>query len=134
GDANESDAGTNGSDSDASEADSAEAGSEGSEGSGGQDLPPEGLDVPARGIWLEKVEASQGVAIDIGRDGQWVGPESRNSRLLRDRNLLIRGFWAFEDGWELRPIEARLTLIDDAGVETEIRQVVDIEGASAPGD
>src|SRR5690606_24826696 len=67
GDANESDAGTNGSDSDASEADSAEAGSEGSEGSGGQDLPPEGLDVPARGIWLEKVEASQGVAIDIGR-------------------------------------------------------------------
>jgi hypothetical protein len=103
-------------------------------GETGAEGEPGPLNAPARGIWLTSVEVNQGVAVEIGRDGAWVDGSSRNAPLVSDRDTLLRGFWEYEEGWEHRPIEARLTLGYPDGTEAEFRQTLPIDGVTAAGD
>jgi hypothetical protein len=108
----ESGSGTTGDDGDDGTSDG-ESGTGGGSGSGEDTTttgPPEFEPIYARGISISKVDVSQGTSIPVAVDGQWVGPEERNSRVVEGRNMLIRAFWEYEEGWEPREIEGRLTL------------------------
>jgi hypothetical protein len=76
---------------------------------------PDGL--PARGIHMTEVEANQGTAILIGREGAWVGPTERNAFMIRDRDTLIRAQHVIDEGWIPRDITGVLHLIDAEGNE-----------------
>ena len=78
-------------------------------------------DVPARGgITVSLVEANPGVAVPIGANGQWVGPEGRNAPLVKGRNTVIRVYVDVDEAtWVQRDIEARLSIhLPDDTVET----------------
>lgn len=87
--------------------------------------PPAG--VLARGITIDLVEANQGVAVDIARNGTWLGPADRQAPLMQNRIALIRALWDIPDDWEPREIEAHLVLqYPDGTTETKIdRKIVD---------
>lgn len=76
---------------------------------------------PALGIDIVEVEANQGTAVSIGKDGAWVGPEGRNAYMIRDRDTLVRLHHRVHEGWVPREIVAILHLIDANGVELEPR-------------
>jgi len=79
------------------------------------------VDVPARGgIVVSLVEANPGVAVPIGRDGAWVGPEGRNAPLPKGRNTVVRVYVDVDEAtWVQRDIEARLSVhLPDGTVET----------------
>src|SRR5690606_25712915 len=44
------------------------------------------MDVPARGVRISLVEANSGVAVAVGRDGQWVDGSGRNAPIPRHRD------------------------------------------------
>jgi hypothetical protein len=82
----------------------------------------EAEDVPARGgIRVSLVEANPGVAVPIGRDGAWVGPEGRNAPLPKGRNTVVRVYVDVDEAtWVQRDIEARLSIhLPDGTVETQ---------------
>jgi len=66
--------------------------------------------IPARGIELLEVEANQGTAVLIGKDGEWVGGDGRNAFMIRDRDTLIRLQHKVTPGWVPREIEGVLHL------------------------
>jgi Metallo-peptidase family M12B Reprolysin-like len=76
---------------------------------------------PARGISLTEVEANQGTAILIGKDGAWVGAAERNAVMIRDRDTLIRTQHVVDEGWIPREITGVLHLIDAEGNELSPR-------------
>jgi hypothetical protein len=81
----------------------------------------EEVDVPARGgIAVSLVEANSGVAIPIGQDGAWVGPEGRNAPLPKGRDTAVRVYVEVDEAtWVQRDIEARLSIhLPDDTVET----------------
>ena len=90
--------------------------------------------IPARGITIQRVQANQGVGVDIGLDGAGVPGSGRASYLLQDRLTLIRGFWALEEGWEPRPIKAILTVHYPDGTSTSQEQTKTIEDEPFEGD
>lgn len=82
----------------------------------------EEADVPARGgIRVSLVEANPGVAVPVGRDGEWVGPEGRNAPLPKGRNTVLRVYVDVDEAtWVQREIEARLSIhLPDGTVETQ---------------
>ena len=88
---------------------------------------------PARGISLTEVEANQGTAILIGKDGAWVGPNERNAYMIRDRDTLIRAQHVVEEGWVPREITGVLHLIDADGNELPPRfRTFEVMGDSDP--
>lgn len=106
--------------------------SEGGDGDGDGEIP-EGP--PARGISLTEVEANQGTAILIGRDGEWVGPTERNAFMIRDRDTLIRTQHVVDPGWIPREITGVLHLIDADGNELPPRsRTFMVMGDSDPRD
>jgi hypothetical protein len=87
--------------------------------------PPEFEPILARGISIAKVDVSQGTSIPVAIDGEWVGPEERNSRIVEGRAMLVRAFWEYEEDWEPRDIEGRLTLgMPDGTTETATKTVM----------
>jgi hypothetical protein len=102
-------------------------GSSTSDGSGGSTTgeppppppPPPTDGTYARGIVLGAVEATQGVAIALGEGTQTIAAASRNARLVRDRELLIRAGWSIQSGFTARPIEGRL-ILEVPGRGTEV--------------
>ncbi len=93
----------------------------------------EDVDVPARGgITVSLVEANSGVAIPIGQDGAWVGPEGRNASLPKGRNTVVRVYVEVdESSWVQRDIEARLHIhLPDGTVETQ-SEITTISGNSS---
>jgi hypothetical protein len=113
------------------EGESGESGSEGGSGDGDGDTASDGA--PARGIHLTEVEANQGTAILIGKDGEWVGPEDRNAFMIRDRDTLIRTQHVVDEGWVPREITGVLHLIDAEGNELQPRsRTMLVEGPSDP--
>lgn len=88
--------------------------------------------VPAKGITITEVTASQGTRVPIGQNGQWVDGNGRNTRLIRGRDTLIRVHHVLEDGWVPRVIEARLTIILPGGEEQIQTQQLEIQSDSNP--
>ena len=81
----------------------------GAESSGDPSAEPDTTELAA-GITITRVTANQGVQVDIGRDGQGVGPAERQAPLIAGRRTLVRVFWTLEEGFVAREIRARLTL------------------------
>ena len=100
-------------------------------GDGDGEPIPEG--VPARGIHITEVEANQGTAVLIGKDGEWVGAEGRNAFMIRDRDTLIRTQHVVDDGWIPRDITGVLHLRDAEGNELTPRsRTFFVDGPSDP--
>lgn len=98
----------------------------------GQPVPFE--PIPARGITIKRIQANQGVGVDIARDGVGLGGADRGSYLIQNRVTLLRGFWEIGDGWQPRPIEARLLITYQDGTTAEQRQTLTIDGEAFEGD
>ncbi|NJK31210.1 MAG: hypothetical protein HC927_01675 [Deltaproteobacteria bacterium] len=76
---------------------------------------------PALGIDIIEVEANQGTAVAIGKDGEWVGAEGRNAYMIRDRDTLIRVNHTVAEGWIPRELVGVLHIYGPDGVELEPR-------------
>lgn len=101
---------------------------DGSDGTADSTGEPEDADVPARGgIMVSLVEANSGVAVPIGANGAWVGPEGRNAPLVKGRNTVVRVYVDVDDAtWIPRDIEARLSIVLPEGtveVQSEVTTV-----------
>ncbi|PRP93192.1 hypothetical protein ENSA5_44590 [Enhygromyxa salina] len=115
------------------EGDSGETSAGGGDGNGDGDTTEVPQGKRARGIHLTEVEANQGTAILIGKDGAWVGPEERNAFMIRDRDTLIRTQHVVDDDWIPREITGVLHLRDADGVELGVRtRELFVEGPSDP--
>ncbi len=102
-------------------------------GTGSDSGDPQEEDVPARGdITVSLVEANAGVAVPIGENGAWVGPEGRNAPMPKGRNTAVRVYVDVnEDTWTQRDIEARLDIyLPDGTVET-LSETATIAGDSS---
>lgn len=89
---------------------------------------------PARGIHITEVEANQGTAILIGKEGEWVGPADRNAFMIRDRDTLVRLQHTVDEDWIPREIIGVLHLRDEvSGEELGVRtRPLVIQGPSDP--
>ncbi len=88
---------------------------------------------PALGIHITEVEANQGTAILIGKDGEWVGAEGRNAFMIRDRDTLVRLQHTVDENWVPREIRGVLHIRDADGNELEPRsRQFFVEGPSDP--
>lgn len=85
----------------------------------------------ARGIQLAAIEANQGVAIAMYRDGAVVEPEQRDTDLVANRKTLVRATWTLDSGWQPRDITAVLTLHHADGMSEALEQTKRIEGPSS---
>ncbi|MEZ4385014.1 MAG: M66 family metalloprotease [Nannocystaceae bacterium] len=99
-------------------------------GTGGVDFQP----IPARNITLDRVQANQAVGVDIAAGGAWVDGPDRTSYLLKDRLMLIRGFWKVDENWQPRKIQAILTITYADGSIHEDKQTLMIEKDAFEGD
>lgn len=84
------------------------------------------------GIELNAITVDQGVAIPIFEDGVQIPVDDRDSGLVTGRPMLVRGFWAVPDDWEVRDIEARLVLHYPDEPEQTATRTLTIEGDSVP--
>lgn len=128
GDSGSADGSGSGGDTGAAESDGGTA-AQGSS-STGESLVP----IPARGIRVGWVEANQGIGVDIGLDGEWVGPNDRTSPLLQGRIALVRAFWELDPDFEPREIEAQLHLSYPDGTIEVLEDTKLVEGESFIGD
>lgn len=88
----------------------------------------------ARFFELSRVTANQGVAVEIGRDGEGVGGGERNAFLVSGRDTLIRAFWdELDDDWVARNLTARLTVRYEDGSEDTAEDTVYVQGAADAG-
>ena len=93
------------------------------------------VDVPARGgIYIERVEANQGIGVDIGLDGGPVPGSDRTAYLVQGRVTLIRAFWVIPDDWAPRKIEGRLTINFPDGTSEVKTNTATVEKDSFVGD
>jgi hypothetical protein len=88
--------------------------------------------VPARGLQITGVTASQGVAVPIVSGTDWVGGEGRNTRLVGERNTLIRVHFDVDDDWVPREIECRLSLVTASGEAQDLASRLLLERDSEP--
>ncbi len=76
---------------------------------------------PARGAAIVAVDANQGVAVPIGRDGTGVPGQARKNRLLGGRPMQIRAAVALDPSFEPRTLQAHLLLTAlDGSVERRV--------------
>jgi len=93
------------------------------------------VDVPARGVRISLVEANPGVAVAVGRDGQWVDGDGRNARIPRMRDTAFRVRVDVDEAvWVPRELEARLTLHQLDGTVETLTAVETIAGDSAQAE
>ncbi|MCA9655876.1 MAG: hypothetical protein H6712_12410 [Myxococcales bacterium] len=72
------------------------------------------------------------MAVPIGRDGEWVGAEGRNSPLPKGRDTAVRVYVDVDESvWVQRDIEARLHLVLPDGTEEVLSQVTTVAGDSS---
>ncbi len=118
--------------------DDSSSGETGSESSGDAnpepDIPPPWEPSLARAIDITTVEANQGVAVPIGRDGRGLGGDERNAYLVANRNLLIRAHYDVSDDWTPRELEAKLTLSWADGSSRVATKTFMIDSDSVMGD
>lgn len=82
--------------------------------------------VPAKGISITEVEANQITRIPIGLNGDWVDGNGRNTRLVSQRDTLIRVHHVLEPGWTPRLIEAVLDVHKPGGEVSTYNQIIEI--------
>lgn len=88
----------------------------------------------AVGIRLASIEANQGVAVPIGRDGAGIDGPERSAALIHGRRTLLRAFWDVDEDWRPREIEAVLTLRTHEGEERSLTSTRLIAAASESSD
>ena len=86
----------------------------------------------AEGIHIIRVEANQGVAVDLSSNGQTIAPGSRNAGLVRGRVTLIRAFWSLNDAWRRRDIVATLYLERADGTVASFQDSQLVDGPPDP--
>lgn len=96
--------------------------------------PPMPLAVDARGIHIGAIEANQGVAIALFKEGQVVDPTARNAELVSGRNTLLRATWELEAAWQPREITATLTLHASDGTSESFEHTRLVEAVSNTRD
>lgn len=89
-------------------------------------------EIPALGIQITEVEANQGTAVIIGREGEVVEGIDRLGPLVSKRNTLMRVFYTVDPGWVARDVQARLTLTHSDGTTKTFAQTKTITGDSMP--
>jgi hypothetical protein len=94
------------------------------------DLPP--VDVPASGVTIDWVEATQALAIPIAEQGAWVDGGSRVAAIVAGRDTLIRAYWSYGADWVPRQIEARLHLVTATGETSTLVDVAELDIAANP--
>jgi len=88
---------------------------------------------PALGIHITEVEANQGTAVLIGKNGEWVDGPGRNAYMIRDRDTLVRLQHVVDENWIPREIMGVLHIRDADGVELPTRtRTLFIEASSEP--
>lgn len=91
--------------------------------------------VPARGIEIVEVEASQATRVPIGlAAGAWVGPEARVTPLVGGRRTLLRVHYEVAPGFAPHEVEAWLRIDRLDGESLESRDVIVVEGSSERAD
>ncbi len=107
------------------------SGTDSGDGDGDAQFEP----IPARGdINLSLVVVNQGVDVPIAVEGEWVGPEARNTYVVGNRDTLLRGFWELPEDWVPRNIRAQLELRYPDGTTETFTDDKLIDGPSYPGD
>jgi hypothetical protein len=90
------------------------------------------VDVPARGVRITRVEANSGVAVPIAQDGEWVGGSGRNAPLPKGRDTAFRVYVDIdEDVWVTRNLEARMTVIQADGRESNYAETGEVSTDSS---
>lgn len=113
------------------ESDGAGTGTETESGDEFGDTDDEPLsEIPALGIQISEVEANQGTAVIIGRDGEWVDGPNRLGPLISKRNTLIRVHYTVDPGWVARDIQAQLVLTHADGTTKTFAQTKTVDGDS----
>lgn len=88
---------------------------------------PVPVDEPARGVTISRVEANPGVAIPVAENGVWVEGTARTGQIPRLRNTAFRIYLDVDDNaWVSREMEARLTVFQTDGTETEYTETANI--------
>lgn len=87
-------------------------------------------EIPALGIQITEVEANQGTAVFVGRDGEWVDGPDRLGPLISKRNMLIRVHYTVDPGWVARDIQAQLVLTHADGTTKTFAQTKTVDGDS----
>jgi hypothetical protein len=85
---------------------------------------------PARNLKVARVLASQGVAIPIAENGEWVGGADRNAPIVARRRTMIQAVWEREPGFEAREIRGVLTLTLADGTTQVASQTVLVDNDS----
>jgi hypothetical protein len=89
------------------------------------------MDTPARGVRISLVESNAGVAVPVGRDGQWVDGSGRNAPIPGRRDTLFRVRVDVDEAvWVPRELEARLHLHQQGGTMETFTVVETIAGDS----
>jgi hypothetical protein len=88
--------------------------------------------VPARSIVVSQIEVNQGVGIPIASGGRPLGPDERIAPIITRRPALVRAFWALDDDWDPREIEARLHLHHADGTLEVLSHTKLVQGSSPP--
>jgi hypothetical protein len=110
-------------------------GTEADEGAGTSDTGDTGeelSEIPALGIQITEVEANQGTAVIIGRDGEWVDANDRLGPLISRRNTLIRVHYTVDPAWVAREIQAQLALTLPDGTIRTYTDTRTVTGDSTP--
>ncbi|MCX4241178.1 hypothetical protein [Paraliomyxa miuraensis] len=92
-------------------------------------------DVPARAVRISLVETNSGVAVPVGRDGEWVDGSGRNAPIPRLRDTLFRVRVDVDDAaWVPRELEARISLHQLDGTVDVVSGVAMITADSAQAE
>ncbi len=102
-------------------------------GGGEGDIDDDGVNwLPARGISIIEIEANQGTRVAVtGEDGDWIGPDQRNMKLVSDRDTLLRVHWTVDEGWTPHDVKARVTLDVGAAAPIVHEQILHVSGDSS---
>jgi hypothetical protein len=101
---------------------------------GETDALPEDLGGPAAGLRIVRVEANQGVGVELVRDGALVPVEQRGAPLVRDRDTLVRVDHTLDDpdAWIARELVGILHIQPAFGAERRRTRSLFVEGDSDP--
>lgn len=91
--------------------------------------------IPLRGeLPIRRVEFNQGIGVDIGADGQWVGAEGRVAQIVNGKRAIVRAFWGTPPAdFVQRPVLARLHVGYADGTEKTFDSYTIVDGKTVEG-
>jgi hypothetical protein len=101
--------------------------------------PPDGWEPFDDGDWargnisIKSVHVNQGVSVEIANANGPIDPEERWAGLVSNRRALIQALWQVPNGWEARPITAKLQLLRSNGTVEVLETTKTVSGTSSEG-